>query len=75
MVVRCKFGSMLIASAGYDAQCELLEIEFGHDGQVCQYFEVPEDIWYRFKLEASPELFFHRHIKGCYVERRIMQQG
>lgn len=69
---RCKFHDIVIASAGYDAQCELLEIEFCHDGQVWQYCEVPEDIWYRFKFEENPELFFHRYIKGRYVEQRVL---
>lgn len=73
MNVRCKFASMIIASASYDAQCELLEIEFGYDGQIWQYFDVPEDIWYRFKGEERPELFFHKYIKGCYPEMEQKQ--
>lgn len=71
---RCKFPSKVIASAGYDAQCELLEIEFGCDGQIWQYLEVPEDIWYRFKFGVNPEQFFHRYIKGCYVEQRVLSE-
>ncbi len=74
MIKKIRFGSEVIVSAGYDAQCQLLEIEFGCDGQVWQYLEVPEDIWYRFKFEVSPEIFFHRYIKGCYVERRILRE-
>lgn len=69
---RCKFPGIVIASAGYDAQCELLEIEFCHDGEVWQYSEVPEDIWYHFKFGVNPDSFFHRYIKGCYVERKVL---
>ncbi len=68
---RYRFGSRMIASAGYDAQCQLLEIEFVNDGQVWQYLEVPEDVWYHFKSMEKPEIYFHNYIKGCYMEQRI----
>lgn len=71
---RCRFGSMAIASAGYDAQCELMEIEFVQDGQVWQYSEVPEEIWYRFKFEARPDNFFHNYIKGRFSEKRLLPE-
>lgn len=71
---RCKFPGAVIASAGYDAQCEVLEIEFSQDGQIWHYFSVPEDIWYRFKCGVNPELFFHRYIKGCYIEKRVLPE-
>lgn len=69
---RYRFGSEAIASAGYDAQCALLEIEFVRDGQVWQYLGVPEEIWYRFRHETRPDFFFHNYIKGNYMEKRIM---
>ncbi len=68
---RCRFGGTAIAAAGYDAQCALLEVEFTRSGQVGQYVGVPEETWYRFRSEEGPDLFFHRHIKGYYVEKRI----
>ncbi|MBR1930455.1 MAG: KTSC domain-containing protein [Lachnospiraceae bacterium] len=68
---RFKFATMTIASAGYDAQRALLEVEFAQDGQIIRYYEVPEELWYRFKRESSPDIFFHKFIKGCYVEKRI----
>lgn len=67
----CRFGSMVIASAGYDAQCQLLEIEFVQNGQVWQYLEVPEEIWYRFKTESRPDDFFHSAIKGYYKGKKV----
>nr|WP_318683626.1 KTSC domain-containing protein [uncultured Acetatifactor sp.] len=63
---------MQIESAGYDAQCELLEVRFLCDGQVWQYTGVPEEVWYSFKGEAAPDMFFHKHIKGCFDEKRIL---
>ena len=68
---RCKFAALTIASAGYDAQHAILEVEFAHDGQVWQYLGVPEELWYRFKKEAGPDDFFHSNIKGCFDEKRI----
>lgn len=70
-MVRCKFAALTIASAGYDAQYAILEVEFAHDGQVWQYLGVPEEIWYRFKKESVPDDFFHSYIQGCYDEKRI----
>lgn len=68
---RCRFGGVSIAAAGYDAQCMMLEVEFAQDGQIWQYFEVPEELWYTFKRVPSPDDFFHSHIKGSYEERRV----
>lgn len=75
MRTRYTFGSLLIATAGYDAQCELLEIEFGYDGEIRQYLRVPEDLWYRFKTDINPEGFFHRYIKGQYAERQMISEA
>lgn len=68
---RYNFAALTIASAGYDAQYAVLEVEFAHDGQVWQYLGVPEELWYRFKREAVPDDFFHGYIKGCFAEKRI----
>lgn len=70
-MVRCKFASMAIASAGYDAQSEVLEVQFARDGQIWQYRGVPEDIWYRFKRETRPDDYFRSHIQGQFAEKRI----
>ena len=63
------FGSPVIASAGYNAQCELLEVEFVQNGKILQYANVPEEIWYQFRQERCPEAFFHKYIKGIYREK------
>lgn len=68
---RYHFAALTIASAGYDAQYAVLEVEFAHNGQVWQYLGVPEDVWYQFKKESGPDKFFHSSIKGCYAEKMI----
>ncbi|MBQ2804139.1 MAG: KTSC domain-containing protein [Lachnospiraceae bacterium] len=67
-----RFGNNVIAAAGYNAQCELMEIEFVNDGQVWQYFDVPEEVWYQFKYNTAPDCFFNNFIKGNYVEKRVL---
>lgn len=69
---RLKFAGLIIESAGYDPQCALLEIEFAQDGQVWQYQEVEEDMWYRFKKQVLPDDFFQQCIKGRYLEERVV---
>ncbi len=70
---RITFGNTIIASAGYNARYALLEIEFSCGGRIVQYMNVPEEIWYRFRCETRPEVFFHRCIKGSYKEKIIKQ--
>lgn len=67
-----RVGGREIESAGYDAQCALMEIRFTSGGEVWQYCGVPEELWYSFKGEARPDTFFHQHIKGCFEEKRIL---
>lgn len=74
MEKRYQFKGLLIVSAGYNAQCELLEIEFGCDKQIWQYLNVPEAIWYRFKYSVDPDGFFHKFIKGQYTEQRMVPE-
>lgn len=70
---RCKFAAFIIASAAYDAQNAVLEVEFVGEGQIWQYMEVPEEVWYRFRKETGPDAFFNRYIQGCYQEKRVFQ--
>lgn len=68
---RVWFGGDEVLTAGYDAQCAVLEIEFSKEGQIRQYQNVSEDIWYMFKQGSLPDLFFHSMIKGNYEEKKI----
>lgn len=72
---RLKWANPMIKSAGYDAQCQVLEIEFVSDGQICQFDNVPEEIWYRFRSHRLPELFFQHFIMGHYAERKKQEIG
>lgn len=60
--------SALIETVGYDAQCALLEVRLTAEGRVCRYREVPEEIWYCFRENASPDVYYRRYICGCFPE-------
>ena len=65
------FGNTLIASAGYDPLCAVLEIEFTQIGQTRSYFGVSEDVWYGLRNAGSPEDYFRQKILGKYDEDRF----
>lgn len=65
---RCNFYGRIIASAGYDAQCALLEIEFVKGRRIGQFDNVPEEIWYVFRCAENPDRYFHKNIKGRFKE-------
>lgn len=60
-----------IASAGYDALCAVLELEFLPDGQVWQFYDVPECVWYEWRNTEAAAAFFHTHIAGKYRAEQI----
>lgn len=68
---RHPFGNNIIASAGYDAQRAVLEIEFAKNAQIWQYEDVAEDLWYRMKTDLYPEEFFGYYIRGQHREVRL----
>lgn len=70
---RWKIASRMIASTGYDALCAVLEVEYLADGQVRQYVDVPEGIWYALKAAPCPEHYLHLHIIGKYQERNLSE--
>jgi hypothetical protein len=55
-----------IASIGYDAASETLEIEFKATG-LYRYFSVPKTVAEDFQRTPSPGKFFCQHIKGKYA--------
>lgn len=63
--------SSMILSIGYDFQQAILEIEFKSNGQVWQYFDVPEYLWYEMESTSSVGKFFHANIKGTFAEYRV----
>lgn len=63
--------SSMILSIGYDFHQAILEIEFKSNGQVWQYFDVPEYLWYEMESASSVGKFFHANIKGTFAENRV----
>lgn len=61
------FGGTLVETAGYDAQCAVLEVKLTVGG-ICRYMDVPEDVWYRFREDFSPDRYYRRYICGCFPE-------
>lgn len=51
-----------LASVGYDAQTQTLEIEFNHGG-VYQYYNVPKSIYDGLMNASSHGQYFDRNIK------------
>lgn len=74
MMFRCKFTAITIISAGYDPQRALLEVKVARNGEVWQYQDVPEELWYRFKGDRDPDVFFRRYIQGCYAEQQAFSE-
>lgn len=70
-IVRAKSIMDGIASAGYDALCAILELEFAHDGQVWRFYDVPEHVWYEWRRSEKTSVYFHTYISGRYVSRQI----
>jgi hypothetical protein len=59
-----------IASIGYDADSEILEIEFKATG-VYRYFSVPKTVAEEFQRTPSPGKFFLQNIKGKYAWEKV----
>jgi hypothetical protein len=59
---RVSFSSSNLASAGYDADCKILEIEF-QNGSIYQYFDVPEKLYIGLVSAASHGRYFDAYIK------------
>lgn len=60
-----------ISSAGYDALCAILELEFLPEGDIWQFYNVPEEIWYEWRQTKEAAAYFHTHIAGRYTARRM----
>jgi hypothetical protein len=59
-----------IASIGYDATTETLEIEFKATG-IYRYFSVPNSVAEEFQRTPSPGKFFLQNIKGKYSWEKV----
>jgi hypothetical protein len=68
---RDQVSSSNLASVGYDAQTQTLEIEF-LNGSIYQYFNVPEGIYSGLMSASSHGRYFDSYIKkGGFAYKRI----
>ena len=65
------FCSTYIDAIGYDAQRAQLEVRMARNGRVRRYADVPEEIWYRFRESASPDIYYRRCICGHFRETSV----
>jgi len=68
--------SRVIASIGYAATTQTLEVEFtskkpGIPGSICQYKDVPPEVAERFIKSENIGQFFMADIRPCYRYQRI----
>jgi len=64
-IIRTPVASSNIASVGYDAERNILEIEFHHGG-VYQYFDVPAEVYTELMNAGSISSFFYHNVKEKY---------
>ena len=57
-------------SVGYDADRQLLEIEF-HGGEVYEYYLVPSEIYERLMKADSKGRYHHQNIRYMYTYKRV----
>ena len=70
-MVREQVSSSNLASVGYDAATQILEIEF-HSGSVYQYSGVPAAIYKGLMAASSHGSYFSQFIRnGGYGDRRV----
>lgn len=67
---RIAVSSSNLASVGYDASTQTLEIEFNHGG-VYQYYNVTEDVYNDLINAGSVGSYFSHNIKNVYPTQKI----
>lgn len=67
---RYSVSSSNIASIGYDAPSQILEVEF-LNGSVYQYYGVPENIHDQLMQASSKGRFLNTYIKNAYGYSRV----
>ncbi|WP_156755793.1 KTSC domain-containing protein [Actinokineospora pegani] len=67
---RKEVDSTVIASLGYDAMTNTLEVEF-HNGRVYRYLKVPKALYWRFASAKSHGEFFGAEIKDRFDEHKV----
>lgn len=67
---RYSVASSNIASIGYDATSQILEVE-SLSGTIYQYYCVPENMYDQLMQAGSKELFLNTYIKNAYGYSRV----
>ncbi len=62
--------STMANSIGYDAATSVLEVEFKKNGEVWQYYDVPEGVYYEM-MSGSIGRYFQLNIKNQYTGSRV----
>ncbi len=68
-MIRTPVSSSNIRSIGYDADSQVLEVEF-LDGAVYEYYDVPEDVHQGLMSARSHGSYLHRHVRDRYRQMR-----
>lgn len=68
-MVRVPVRSTNVASVGYDADKQILEIEY-REGGVYQYLQVPVSTYEALMSAESKGQHLHKHIKGSHPYKR-----
>ena len=59
-----------LASIGYDAENEILEVQFKHGG-IYQYFDVPENVYEELMNASSHGVYFSANIRNDYGYQKM----
>ncbi len=63
--------SSMANCVGYDSSTSTLEIEFKKNGEVWQYYDVPENVYNEMMGSGSIGKYFLAYIKNQYKENRV----
>lgn len=69
-MIREQVTSSSLRSVGYDAENQLLEVEF-HNGRVYQYAMVSLDVYEQLLSAASLGTYFNSNIRGAYLTNKV----
>lgn len=58
-------------SAGYDALHQILEIKFSDDGEIWRFYDVPEFVWYEWRMVKDMQVYYHTKIFGKYTSKLV----
>ena len=67
---RTFISSSNVASIGYDATSETLEVEF-HSGAIYQYFNIGSGLFEQLMMAPSKGQFLNAHIRNSYPYSRV----